>query len=36
MEGLLANSLPSGGPVRDFFRASEASNFEGYLAPNVP
>ncbi len=36
MEGLLANSQPSGGPVRDFFRASEASNFEGYLAPNVP
>jgi hypothetical protein len=36
MEGLLANQQPSGGPVRDFLRASEVSNFEGYLAPNAP
>jgi hypothetical protein len=36
MEGLLADQQPSGGPVRDFSRASETSNYEGYLAPNVP
>jgi hypothetical protein len=36
MEGLLANQQSSAGPVREFVRASAASNFEGYLAPNVP
>ena len=35
MEGLLADQQATG-PVRGFVRASAASNFEGYLAPNVP
>jgi hypothetical protein len=35
MEGLVADQQSSG-PVRDFFRASQVSNFEGYLAPDVP
>jgi hypothetical protein len=35
MEGLLADVQP-GGPVRSFSCAAATSNFEGYLAPNMP
>lgn len=35
MEGLVPDVQP-GGPVRSFECAADASNFEGYLAPEMP
>jgi hypothetical protein len=36
MEGLWADHQPGSELVRHFECAAAASNFEGYLAPNVP
>jgi hypothetical protein len=35
MQGLLADRQP-GGPIRSFNCAAAASNFEGYLSPDMP